>query len=185
MPSENDVQTVWQNQAIDRPFTAGELRERIEQMEKKMRRTTYAFTLGLVLVAAGIVAIAVLFANTVLVAGAVLSVCGLAFLGYEVLSHRRRQPAVHDGTATSLEYHRALLAHQLDFHRKRVWLRVLFLAPGGILFFLGLALARPDLAPLVYVELFTFAVGIVLIIPLNRRAAAKLERRIHDLERLQ
>jgi len=90
-----------------------------------------------------------------------------------------------DGAAASVEYHRALLQHRLEFHRNRLWLRVLMLAPGGVLFFLGFAAARPDLAKLIYVELATFVVAVLMIVPVNRKAAAKLEAQIANLTNLR
>jgi Flp pilus assembly protein TadB len=185
MPDESGdkrIQAVWQSQYAENSFTTADIRKRVEQMEKKMRRESYGFYIALTLSAAAIVAIAVLFANALTIAGAGAILCGLAFLAFEMRDHRRRGPAVYDGTVTSREYYRALLQHRLEFHRKRLWLRVLFLAPGGMLFFVGFAMARPDLAPFIYFQLFTFMVAILLIVPVNKGAAAKLERQINQLE---
>jgi len=153
-------------------------------MEKQMRRNVFDLYVALSLSSIVVVGLAVLFANTLLVLGAVLTVCGAAFLAHEVLDHRRRAPAADNGAAPSLEYHRAFLRHQLAFYRKGVWFRMLVLAPGGVLFFIGFAVARPDLALLIDFQLATFAVAIIVMVPANRRAAAKLERRIHELEQL-
>lgn len=154
-------------------------------MEKKMRRDQINFYIALIGSSIAIAGIAVLFPRPLVICGAVASIAGFAFLAYEVLQHRRRAPAAENGAVASAEYHRALLQHRIEFHRKRLWLRVAALAPGGVLFFLGFAAARPDLAALIYVELVTFIVAIVLIIPVNRRAAAKLGRQIAEVERLR
>ena len=178
--ADENIRDVWQSQRSETSFT--EIRTRVEQMEKRERRHLYDGYIAVTLIAVVIVGIAVLYANALLIAGASVTVCGFLFLVTEVADHRRHRPVAADGNATSLEYVRALLQHRLAFCRRRLWLRVLFLAPGGALFFLGFAAARPDLAPIIYVELFTFAVGIALIVPLNRRAAAKLERQIAQLD---
>lgn len=162
-----------------------EMRRVLERMERKMRRDTIDFVVVVVLVSAVIVAIAVAFHHPLLSAGATLTVAGLGFLALEVFQHRRRAPVAENGAAASIEYHRALLEHRLEFHRNRLWLRVLTLAPGGVLFFLGFAAARPDIAPLIYFQLATFVLIIMMIVPANRRAAAKLEHQLADLTSLR
>jgi hypothetical protein len=178
----DDLGALWRTQT---PETARpnleEMRRVLEQMERKMRRSTIDVVVAMALTSAAIVSIAVLFRHPLLTVGAIAALAGGAFLVFEVLQHRRGAPVAENGAAASIEYHRALLQHRLEFHRKRLWLRVLTLAPGGVLFFLGFAAARPDLAALIYVELATFVVVIMLIVPVNRRAAAKLEHQIADL----
>ena len=181
----DDLGALWRTQT---PETARpnleEMRRVLEQMERKMRRSTIDVVVAMALTSAAIVSIAVLFRHPLLTVGAIAALAGGAFLVFEVLQHRRGAPVAENGAAASIEYHRALLQHRLEFHRKRLWLRVLTLAPGGVLFFLGFAAARPDLAALIYVELATFVVVIMLIVPVNRRAAAKLEHQIADLTSL-
>jgi hypothetical protein len=178
----DDVAALWRAQT---PETVHPTIEEMRQMERKMRRDTINFVVVLVLVSAGIVAIAVMFRHPLLTVGAIVSLAGFAFLAFEVFGHRRRAPVAEDGAAASVEYHQALLQHRLEFHRHRLWLRVLALAPGGVLFFLGFAAARPDLATLIYVELATFVVAVLMIVPVNRRAAAKLEAQIAQLTNLR
>ena len=157
----------------------------VEQMEKKIRRNRIDLAVALVLISIVIVAMAVAFGSPLLRAGAVVMLAGFGFLTCEVVRHSRRAPVAADGATTSIDYHRALLEHRIEFHRTRLWLRVLSLAPGGVLFFLGFAAARPDLAPFIYVQLATFVIAIALVVPMNRRAAAKLEDQIGELERLR
>ena len=181
-----DVRSVWQTQTLESPrLGSAEIREIAERMERKMRRNRMDFIAAVVVVSVGCSAIAVLFAQPLLIAGAVLTVAGFGVLTYEVLHHARLAPATENGGVASVEYHRALLRHQAEFHRTRLWLRVLSVTPGGVLFFLGFAAARPDLAPFIYFQLATFIVIVAAIIPVNRRAAAKLERQIADLETLR
>src|ERR1043165_5142756 len=186
MDTENDedVRAAWQTQSTE-ILTLEEIRKSVEEMEKRMRRQRIDFVLSLVGSSIVIVGIAILFAQTVLLAGAAATLAGFAFLAWEVTQHGRRKPVAENGATVSLEYKRALLQHRLDFHRKRLWLRVLALAPGGVLFFLGFAAARPDLAVMIYFELATFIVAIALIVPLNRKAASRLERQIVEIDRLR
>lgn len=178
----NDVQAIWQSQgAATTPPAADEIRRRVEQMDKRVRRQRFDSYLAAATISIGLGGIAFLFPNPTLIAGAVLAICGVAFVGHEA---RRGRPS-HDDAVAALEHHRELLQQRLDFHRKRLWLRVFTLAPGGILFFIGFARALPKLAPFIYFQLATFLFALALIVPLNRRAAVKVQQEIDELERLR
>ena len=180
-----DLRAVWQTETSDTAhLSRAEIRRIVDEMERKMRRSRIDFIVAVVLVSVTIIAIAVLFPGPLLTLGAVVTIAGGGILTYEVFQQWRRAPVAENGGAASVEYHRALLQHRLEFHRKRLWLRVLSVTPGGVLFFLGFAAARPDLAPLIYVELATFLVAVIAIVPVNRKAATKLEHQIADLEKL-
>ncbi|HUR79959.1 MAG TPA: hypothetical protein VM733_04295 [Thermoanaerobaculia bacterium] len=181
----NDLLSLWQTQTPDSPFPKpDDVRRLVGKMERVRRRQRWDFCVALMLVSATIVALALIFDHPLLRAGAAASLIGFAFLTYEILDHSRRSPRPENGEVPSIQYHRALLEHGLAFHRTRLWLRVLSVAPGGVLFFLGFAAARPSLAPVIYVELATFALAVSLIVPVNRKAAAKLERQLEQLEHL-
>lgn len=184
--SSDDVRAVWQTQSVDLTrLTPEEIHRRTERMERQMRRNQIDSAVAVVLTAIVIVGITLMFANLLLILGAIATVGGLFVFVFEVSWYRLRAPVAESGATASLDYHRALLQHSLEFHRKRLWLRVLSVAPGGLLFFTGFAAARPDLAVLIYFELATFLVAIALIVPANRRAAAKLERQIAELQELR
>jgi hypothetical protein len=185
MASDEELRGLWQGQHTGDAPDLQQTRAEVERIERAMRRGRIDGYIALAFIAAGLVTVTILFANALLIAGTVSSLCGFAFLLYEVRDHHRRAPAAADGDKASVEYHRDLLRHRMEFHRRRLWLRVAALAPGGVLYFLGFAMARPDLAPFIYLELATFAVALALIVPMNRRAAAKLERQIEQLERLR
>ncbi len=183
MNTNNDheeVRTAWQMQTAE--INAAEVRRTIQEMERRMRRERIDFFLAIALSSIVLVGIAVLFANPLLICGALATVGGLVFLAYEMRRHDRRAPAAENGGTVSVDYHRALLRHRLEFHRKGLWSRVLALAPGGVLFFLGFAAARPDLALLIYFQLASFVIAVFLIVPLNQRAAAKLKQQIAELD---
>jgi hypothetical protein len=175
----SDELELWQSQSAESTRLTA---RRLEEMEKKMRRTVYDFFSAMSCIAIVIVGIAVRFPNVTLMIGAVLTLCGFGYLAYEVISSRRGVPSPAE---VSIDYQRALMRHRIEFHRKRLWLRVVALTPGGILFFLGFAAALPKLAPFIYVQLATFLVAIALMVPLNKRAAVRLQRQIDELDRMQ
>jgi hypothetical protein len=173
------MSSLWQNQPAEVTRLTP---ERIEEMEKKMRRNTYALLASMICSAVVTVGVAAYRPNITLTIGAILTVGGFGYFVWEVISSRRRRPSPVD---VAIDYQRALMRHQMEFHRTRLWLRVFAIAPGGVLFFIGFAAAMPKLAPIIYLELATFMIAIALIVPLNKRAAAKLQRQIDELDRLQ
>jgi hypothetical protein len=175
--SEDDVRNAWKDQFIEHTF-----RVNARDMEKRMRRGVFDLYAVAILGSLALGALAAVFRNPLMIAGAVLLAGGLTFLARELRGRRETMPPLE---TAALDYHRALLERQLDFHRKRIWLRVAALAPGGILFFLGFAAARPDLATFIYIQLATFVVAIALIVPLNRVAAARTRRAIEELTALR
>jgi hypothetical protein len=182
-----DVIELWQRQATDGfQMTADEIRRRLETMERKSRRGRYGAFVALTLSAIVVITLAAIAPNTVQSIGAVLIVLGLAFVSYQI--HRTRAqdaPSMKMDSVASIEFHRALLQRQLEFHSTGLWPRVLALAPGGLLFFSGLAAAQPKLAVLAYLQIATFAVAIIAMIPLNRRMAVRYRLQIEELGRLQ
>lgn len=181
----DEISAAWQNQPSEIQEPGREdVTRLVEQMETRMRRTRIDLLIMLVLTSVMIVTLAAIFRNALLNLGAAVSLAGLALLTYEVIRHSRRAPVAANGAVASVDFHRALLVHRLEFHRKRVWLRVLVLVPGGALFFLGLAAARPAMAPWIYLELATLVIALALVVPMNRKAAARLELQISELERL-
>ncbi|HWS71446.1 MAG TPA: hypothetical protein VN605_05000, partial [Thermoanaerobaculia bacterium] len=130
------------------------------------------------------VALAALTPNTMQSIGAVLTILALAFVASEVRrAHAADASLVEDGGSPSIAAYRAMLQRQWKFHSVRVWLRVLVLAPGGLLFFAGFAAARPDLAIIAYVQLATLAVALIAMVPLNRRMAARIRLELDELPR--
>lgn len=181
----DDVLEAWQSQATESfQMTEPEIRRRIELMDKKSRRHTYDLYAALTLTSVVIVVIAAIAPNLIQTMGAVLTVVGFACLSYEVHKHRRRAPSAETGELASIGFHRAQLQHHLDFCRTRLWYRVLCVAPGGVLFFAGFALAHPKLASMIYFQLVTFVIVIIAMFPLNRRMAAKVQRQIDELDHL-
>ena len=186
MPTDepkDDLPVAWQEQPVPKAvLNLEDMRRLNEHAEKAMRRRMIGFVLAVTLSSVVIGGIAAIFSGTLLKIGAVALIAGLVVLAAEVARHWRKAPAPE---VSSIDYQRALLRHRMEFHRKRLWLRVVILAPGGVLFFLGFAVARPQLAPIIAIELATFALAMILIVPANRRAAARIEKEIAELERLR
>jgi len=181
--ADEEIRAVWQGQPSN-TLNTDDIRRRVEVMERKTRRDRIDFAVAFVLITIVLVGIAILFPHPLLTAGAALTLFGLGILAGEVIQHRRSAPAP-ESAASSLDYQRALLQHRIEFCRKGLWLRIAALAPGGVMFFAGFAAARPDLAPFLYFQLATFVFALLLVVPVNRKAAARLEREIRDLEQLR
>lgn len=183
----DELRDIWQSQVADRHhFTTEEIRMRIEQMEKSSRRHVYDFYVAFALSSIVILGLGLISSSLMQRIGAVLSVLGGAYVGYQVHQGRSRTSrSAVDGSTASIEFHREMLQRQLDFFRNRVWSRIIALSPGGLLFFTGFAQARPDLAPLIYIQLVTFVAAIVAMVPLSRRNAARYQRELDELDRLQ
>jgi len=174
----SDELELWQSQSAESMrLTAGDL----EKMKKKMRRAIYDYYAAVICIAIVVVGIAALFRNVMLTIGAVLVLAGFGFLTYEVISGLRGMPSPVDA---SIDYQRALMRNRIAFHGNHLWLRVAALTPGGIVFFLGLAAALPKLTVFIYLQLATYLVGIVSMVPAHRREANRLQRRLDELNKL-
>lgn len=166
--------------------TPEEIRKRSEQMEKATRRKALDFYLTFVLVSAVIIFMATLSPSPAQTLGAILTIAALAWLAIEVDRLRASRTAgIESGSAASIDFHREQLRRQLDFARApRVWTRVLFLTPGPLLFFAAYANAHPNLATFMYVQIATFILIIIAIVPLARRMQRKVQQQLDELDRL-
>jgi drug/metabolite transporter (DMT)-like permease len=173
--TDEDLRNAWKSQSAETAAVD------IKAMEAKMRRNAIDFGIAVTGSSLVMIGLAAMFPNPILVTGAIALVLGLLFVTWEVVDHRRARPIAE---VPSIDFQRALLEHRIAFHRRRLWLRVFALLPGGLLFFAGLAMALPRIAPLIYFQIATFIVAIALIVPMNRRAAARLQRQIDDLRQL-
>ena len=177
-----DVIELWQRQDARPSMTADQWKKEVQAMDRKTRRGTRGLYVAFVCSALVIGAMAALTPNTLQSIGAVLTILGLAFVASEVhRTHTVDASLVEDGGTSSIAAYRVMLERRWKFHSVRVWLRVLVLAPGGLLFFLGFAAARPDLATIAYVQLATFTVALIAMVPLNRRMAEQYRRELDEL----
>ena len=65
-----------------------------------------------------------------------------------------------------------------------MWTRLLAITPGPLLFSLGFADAFPRAAPIIYVQLATFVLVVMAIVPTTRAKARKLQRELEEVVRL-
>ena len=175
----SDELELWQSQSAESTrLTAGTLKE----MEKKMRRNIYDFYAAMICIAIVIVGIAALFRNVTLTSARSSRWAVSDISTYEVISGLRgvpspvgcvdRLPARVDAESDRIPRQSSLAA------RRRAH-------AGRNLFFLGFAAALPKLAPFIYLQLATFLVAIALMVPMNKRAAVRLQRRLDELNRIQ
>ena len=168
-------------------MTPEQIRDRSEQMERRLRRMTWDYWLASVLVAIVIGGMTALAPSALQIAGAALAIFGGVLLAREVGQIRIKRSAAIDAAGdSSIAFQRAQLTRQLEFAREeRVWRRVILLTPGPLLFFFAFAQAHPSLAPIMYAQIVTFVVAVALIVPMGRRMRRKLEQQLGELDQLE
>lgn len=186
---ENDgVAALWRSQSGSGfCLSSEEIRQRIDMMNRKMRRRTidgYLVWATMTVVFGGWTFIET---NKLLAIGAVLSIIGFGYLAWQMRANRFRSYS-SDASGT-LEHLRNELARQRDFHRgSRFWWRMLFLVPGPLVFFAGFAQAQqanPKVVALIRFETISFVVFALAAIPLNAWMARRYQKQIDALARLQ
>ena len=165
-----DVLDLWQSQRGEGfHMTPEDIRKRTEPMEKKLQQRTR----GGYLVCASLIVFLSLWAivsnNLLQRLGAVLTVGALAYMGWQIRgAAMKKPPAGEIGETLSVDFLRAELARQRDFHRGwTFWSRLLLLIPSGLLFFIGFALEHPEVARTIRYETITFLVLGIAAIPLT------------------
>jgi hypothetical protein len=122
--------------------------------------------------------------NALQTVGAVLTIIGLSYLGWQIRANRFR-PLSIDAMDT-LGHLRRELARQRDFHwGSRFWWRMLLFLPGPFIFFAGFAQAHPEVIRMIRFETISFVVLAIAAIPLNMWMARRYQRQIDALTRLQ
>jgi hypothetical protein len=89
------------------------------------------------------------------------------------------------GNLSSIDFYRAALQRQRDFHSGiRFWSRIAMVTPGPFVFLYGAGIG-PELAKEYYAPILIFVAGIIAAIPLNLRRARKFQRQIDELDALR
>ena len=182
------VVTLWQAQGSDGfRMSTEDIHKRIETVNRRVRRRTFdGYLVCSVLI--------VFFTGWMFVGmgslqkvGAVLTVIGLGYLVWQIRQSRFRGAATgQSGDTASLDHLRTELARQRDFHRGATfWSRMLALAPGALVFFVGFEQAHPEIALMIRFETISCVVFIIAAIPLNYWMARRYQRQIDELSRLQ
>jgi hypothetical protein len=159
------------------------IRGRIETMNRKLRRRTidgYLVCAALIVFFAGWMIVGM---NSLQQIGAVLTIIGVGYLAWQIRANRFRALAID--ASDTLAHLRNELARQRDFHRTRLWSRMLFFVPGPLVFFAGFAQAHPEVIRMIRFQTITFVVLAVAAIPLNLWMARRYQRQIDELTRLQ
>ncbi|MGA2262726.1 MAG: hypothetical protein ABSH28_14990 [Acidobacteriota bacterium] len=190
--SPDPAQDAWQNQNVA-PFhmSLDEIRRRIKQLDKNMRkRKPIGYAICLTGIALNILSF-FLFPNLIQRIGCVLTVVALGYVLYQIrLYHLNRKEAAttaaRKGSAASAEFYRSELQRLRDFTCGIwLWSRLVIIVPGPLVFMIGLQIAYPKAASIVYAEMAFFLILAALGIPLNLRISRKYQREINELESLQ
>ena len=181
----DDVAALWRAQSSEGfRMSNEEIRNRIETMNRKMRRRTIG---GYLLCATIIVSFAgwlFIGMNSLQLVGAVLTIIAVSYMAWQIRANRFRTPSID--VVDTLEHLRRELARQRDFHRgTRFWSRMLLLVPGGLIFFAGFARAHPEVIRIIRFEIISFVVFALAAIPLNMWMARRYQKQIDALARLE
>jgi len=181
----DDVGALWRAQSGEGfRMSNEEMRNKIETMNRKMRRRTIDFYLVLATMTIGLAFWMFIDRNKLEAIGAVLAIIGFSFLAWQVRANRFRSYSSDAGG--TLEHLRNELARQRDFHGgSRFWWRMLFLVPGPLVFFAGFAQAHPEVIRIIRFEVISFVVFALAAIPLNMWMARRYQKQIDALARLQ
>ena len=183
--NDNDIVALWQQQTSEGfRMTSEDIQMKLQTLESKLRKQTRD---GYLVCAFLIIAFSTwaFFEHDLLMRmGFVASVIAIAFLGVQVYQGRFKSAGAPPAALPSLEHLRNELQRRVDFHRgKRLWSRLLLLAPAGLLFFFAFARAHPEVIKIIRFEIASFIVITLAAIPLNMKMAKKYQRQIDELDR--
>jgi hypothetical protein len=181
----DDVAALWRAQSSEGfRMSNEEIRNRIETMNRKMRRRTfdgYLVCATIIVFLGGWMFVGM---DSLQLVGAVLTIIAVSYMAWQIRANRFRTPSID--VVDTLEHLRRELARQRDFHRgTRFWSRMLLLVPGGLIFFAGFARAHPEVIRIIRFEIISFVVFALAAIPLNRWMARRYQKQIDALARLQ
>jgi uncharacterized membrane protein YjjP (DUF1212 family) len=190
-PEPEDLRAAWQNQQAE-PFRISpkEIHKMMDRLNRKVRRRNYMAVAICVLEIVCFAYFFFRFPHPVERIGALLTVLGMGYLIYQVLLNQaQRQDFLVEAGRTShasLEFLRAELERQRDFHRGIwFWSRLVILLPGPLVFLVGLEMARPQLAGYTHRMAATLVLLAGLAIPLNLRMARRYQKQIEALNGLE
>ena len=183
---DDDVAALWRAQSSEGfRMSNEEIRNRIETMNRKMRRRTIG---GYLLCATIIVSFAgwlFIGMNSLQLVGAVLTIIAVSYMAWQIRANRFRTPSID--VVDTLEHLRRELARQRDFHHlgSRFWWRMFFIVPGPLVFLAGFAQAHPEVIRMIRFEVVSFVVFVFAAIPLNMWMARRYQKQIDALARLE
>jgi len=190
--SSEDVRDVWQKQDSESfRMSLDEIRKKSELLDSCIRRR------NLIGLAIGFFEV-VWFSVFVFIVpnlghriGYFLLALGCGYLVYQFFLNKLQKRAAviragEMGNKVSIEFYRAELGRQRDFHRgSRFWSRLVMLALGPLVFF-GLAIAHPQNDRFLWLVVSASLLLLLLrAVPLNLRRARKYQAQINELDALQ
>jgi hypothetical protein len=186
----DDPRSLWQADGSGAGrLPAAELRTRIERLARITRRRNY----GALIVCAIVLAVCVWWFlwidNPIARIGSILTAIGIATIVFQVRANQlgeqmEARRASRMGETASVDFHRAELERQRDFHwGPWLWTRLLLLVPGPQMFFIGFARAHPEVAATIRLEAIAAAVFLVAAVPVNLWLANGYQRQIDQLNR--
>jgi hypothetical protein len=203
----DDVVTFWQAQTTDGfRMSTEDIHRKIGTMHRVLRRRAFDVWL------ASAVMIAIFLCGMLLgmrmspleTLGAMLMIIGYSYSAWQLSQNRFRGVAASGVSETALLDHlRTELARQRDFHRARLWWRLLFAIIGPFVFFAGFVQAHPEVLwikattqlagaslPTLAVQIIrfvviTFVVRVIAAIPFNLWTARRYQLQIDQLAYLQ
>lgn len=187
-----DPRDIWQADGTGAGrLSPGELRARINRLARTTRCRNYGAFVVCAIVLAICVWLFLWIADPLARIGVLLIVVGIGTIVFQVRANEVNEQAAVRGASqmggtASVDFLRADLERQRDFHRgRRLWTRLLLFAPGPQFFFVGFARAHPEVAGTIRVEAIAAVVLLLAAVPLNLWLARGYQRQLDELARLQ
>jgi hypothetical protein len=182
----DDVAALWRAQSSEGfRLSNEEIRNRIETMNRKMRRRTFDGYLIFATITIFLGGWMFVDRNKLEAIGAVLTIIGYGYVAWQIRANRFRSYSSDAGG--TLQHLRNELVRQRDFHRlgSRFWWRLSFIVPGPLVFLAGFAQAHPEIIRMIRFEVVSFVVFALSAIPLNMWMARRYQKQIDALARLE
>jgi hypothetical protein len=190
--SSDQVRNLWQNQNLELfQMSPDEIRKRIQELDRRIRvKNVTGYVAGVLLIALFIFSLFVFRTLTERI-GSLLTILGTGYIVYQIYLKQQHAKASSAGAkelgnAESTEFYRTELERQRNFHSGIwFWSRMVIFTPGPLIFIMGFAIAHPELAKFVRVDLIGILILALLAIPVNLRLARKYQRQIDKLDGLK
>jgi hypothetical protein len=181
---DRDLQALWQSQPPDGGgITPDEIRQMARRLEHKVaRRNRREYVAAAIVVAVFGWQIFTMPSVTLRI-GAGLTIAATIAVAFMLhLWGTARTLPSELALTSALEFHRVQLERQRDLLRSVWWWYLLPFVPGVLVLAIGHALAQPERTS----RIIAWSVGMILLMvggyALNRRAAARIQRRIDRLK---
>ncbi|MCU1230560.1 MAG: hypothetical protein JWO97_3444 [Acidobacteria bacterium] len=182
----HDPRELWLGQSTeDFRMSPDDIRRRINAMSRQLRRRKIIFSIIFPFGCLGFLWWITLVEHPLPQIGAILTIAGVAVTLWQVRKHHAADTSAAR-EMPSIDFYRAQLERARHFHGGApFWIRLIALLPGPLLFISGFVAEHPEVAHIVRIEVIVFfALGIAAIV-LNLRMAARYQRRLDDLDRIQ